>query len=70
MKTSEVRNKVEELIEVLVDTEHFITFLATDCFDPSYLSVGQITRKLGFSASHWLANKRSSKNPTQPLDSW
>ena len=23
-------------------------------FDPSHLSVGQITRKLGFSASHWL----------------
>ena len=24
-------------------------------FDPSHLSVGQITRKLGFSASHWLS---------------
>ena len=29
-----------------------IGFLAK--FYPSHLSVGQITRKLGFSASHWL----------------
>ena len=31
--------------------------------DPSYLSVGQITRKIGFSFSHWLSNKRARKNP-------
>ena len=33
-------------------------------FDPSHLSVDQITRKLGFSAFHWSANKRARKNLT------
>ena len=31
VETSEVRNKVEELVEVLVDTALFIIFLALDC---------------------------------------
>ena len=44
MKTSEVRNKVEELIEVLVDTEHFITFLATDWMQPMKERPGLGTR--------------------------
>ena len=30
METSEIRNKVEELVEVLVDTALFIIFLALD----------------------------------------
>ena len=32
VETSEVRNKVEELVEVLVDTALFIIFLALDCY--------------------------------------
>ena len=39
-------------------------------FDPSYVSVRQLTRKLAFSASHWSANKRARKNLTSPVDSW
>ena len=36
------------------DHAHWISCKILPHVDPSHLSVGQITRKLGFSASHWL----------------
>ena len=40
-----------------------------DHFDPTHLSESQITRKLGFSASHWLFRPIRRLGPCS-LDSW
>ena len=38
-------------------------------FDPSHLPVGQITRNLGYSASHWLSWPIRGPGKSRPVDS-